>query len=62
MDFVHFLRSLTLQGGVVHLGIPNGVLETGETYEIFSVLDGGIQVYIKTGFCGIKEGNFKIKD
>lgn len=47
---------------VIYLGTPNGVLETRETYEVFSVLDGGIQVYIKTGFCGITSGNFKIKE
>lgn len=44
---------------IKYTGGDHQVLVNGEIYEVFKVLDGGIQVYMKTGFCGLKEGLYE---
>ena len=45
---------------VKYTGGKHQVLVTGETYEIYSVGETGIQVYIPTGFAGIQHGTFEL--
>ncbi len=45
---------------VKYLGTGNSVLVTGNTYEVASISEGGIQVYIPTGFAGMKNEEFEV--
>ena len=45
---------------VKYTGVKHQILQAGETYEIYSVSETGIQVYIPTGFAGIKHGTFEL--
>lgn len=47
---------------VQYTDVTTSVLENGKIYEVFSVGENGIQVYIKTGFAGLTNDRFtKIK-
>ena len=43
---------------VIYIDKTTNVLTKGEKYEVFSVSDNGIQVYIKTGFAGLTSNRF----
>lgn len=51
---------IEVKSKVKYVGIDTSVLMKNETYTIFQVLEGGVRVYIPTGFCGISTANFEV--
>jgi hypothetical protein len=45
---------------VKYIGAGNSVLVQNEIYKVYSVSEGGIQVYIPTGFAGMKNKEFTV--
>jgi len=43
---------------VQYIGESTNVLENGKIFEVFSVMENGIQVYIPTGFAGLNNDLF----
>ena len=42
---------------VRYTGGKHSLLENGKDYKVSELVDGGVRVYIPTGFCGIPEAD-----
>jgi len=56
------MKNVKIGSMVEYIGDKHSALEKGTEYEVKEVYEEGIRVIIKTGFCGIKNTNFFIKN